>query len=629
MAEKRLAFHIADPYYLVKQKGKAFRVPGKRSRILPSLLAAFMTAAAVAAEEPQRLPDLTSHPLAGEKVRIRVRVSDGAGQEAHSRDVETILPRRPFSSPFARRLAVLRKKLALDTGSAPEAAAAMQDMAREYGQVRPRSPGRDALAKIAGALAAAKGEEEVARAVTAMWDAMLLVEEEGLSPAARKLRDAEKALREALQDGASAEQRRTLLEEAQKAVEDFLKEQAEKARSGEQRDENAGRQLEQMRRTMEEMRKATEALSTQNQDFSRDLAQELQRQMQDAMNGATDDGKSREKMQRQMEARKKQIERANRMQKEIDNLQNVIDGQRKLMDDTHAESKTQQDDLKTLSERIENAAQALRRDVRREIDREEARPQEKKNWENRRDLDYMDGDLSKFAEDMKTLRDRDRFLPEEQAGQAIDSLRQMRKNLDRIKGKDEAGKDKDGKPRQEEERDLQKQRQALAKKRAETPQMQELGRRQEGLRERLGKMGKSMANDGIQPPDRLGDAERSMDGAAGKLGQGLPESALQDESRAERALQDALDGMKKDRESLMKPGGGPGPGQGREEDPFGRGPQDGTEELGIDPSGNGNAARTIRDEIRRRLEDGALPAADREYLERLLDGRRPPGAAPR
>lgn len=587
-------------------------------------MAAFMMAVtpAGAAEETRTLPDLTSHPLAGEKVKIRVRVRDGAGQEAYSREVETVLPRRPFSSPFARRLAVLRKQLALDAGTAPEAAAAMQDMAREYGQVRPGSPGHGALVKIAADLAAAKSEEQTARTVTAMWETMLLVEEEGLSPAAKALRDAEKALREALQDRAPAAEMRKRLEQAQKAMEDFLKEQAEKARNGEQKDENAEKQLEQMRRTMEETRRMTEELSARNPDFSRNLAQELQRQMKEAMNGATNDQKSREKMKRRMEARQKQLERASRMQKEIDNLQDIITGQRKVMDDTHSQSKLQQDDLKPLSERIEKAAHLLHRDVRREIEKEDARPEEKKSWRNERDLRNMDSDLSRFEEDMKALRAKDRTLPEEQAEAAIDSLKEMRKKLDRI-----AGKEKE--PSQNREQDLQKERQALAKKRAETPQMQELARQQKSLRERLGKMEENMAQGFFPAPERLGDAERLMDGAAGKLGQGFPDGALPDETQAEQALQDTLNQMKKDMESQMNPGGEAGPGQGQEKDPFGKGLQDGTEELGIDPSGNGNAARAIRDEIRRRLENGALPGEDRDYLERLLEGKRPPGVTPR
>ena len=53
----------------------------------------------------QKLPDLTAHPLAGETVKIRVRVRDGSGKESLSEVREITLPKRIFKSPDVNELA--------------------------------------------------------------------------------------------------------------------------------------------------------------------------------------------------------------------------------------------------------------------------------------------------------------------------------------------------------------------------------------------------------------------------------------------------------------------------------------------------------------------------------------------
>src|SRR5690606_6533318 len=61
--------------------------------------------------------DLTEHPLAGQKVRIGLVATDGAGQEGRSETLETELPGRRFSEPLAAAIVEQRGVLALDANN--------------------------------------------------------------------------------------------------------------------------------------------------------------------------------------------------------------------------------------------------------------------------------------------------------------------------------------------------------------------------------------------------------------------------------------------------------------------------------------------------------------------------------
>ena len=58
--------------------------------------------------------DLTEHVWAGAKVKLTLKATDDAGQEARSETKTIVLPERPFSNPLARAVIEQRRILALD-----------------------------------------------------------------------------------------------------------------------------------------------------------------------------------------------------------------------------------------------------------------------------------------------------------------------------------------------------------------------------------------------------------------------------------------------------------------------------------------------------------------------------------
>jgi hypothetical protein len=200
-----------------------------------------------------QLPNLVSHPLAGEKVQITVYVKDALGQEGHSQQVEVLLPKPDFRNPINPSLAQLRKTLALDSRKAPEVAAALDRLIRERAANIPNPASLQALKDIQRSMADVKDPVKEAatldKDVSDMWTVMMQLEEDHMTKAEKQLRDAEKALREALQKETTPEELRQRMEEARKAIEQALKEKSEQAK-----DPQAQKDYEKIRQMMDEMR---------------------------------------------------------------------------------------------------------------------------------------------------------------------------------------------------------------------------------------------------------------------------------------------------------------------------------------------------------------------------------------
>ncbi len=176
--------------------------------------------------------------------------------------------------------------------------------------------------------------------------------------------------------------------------------------------------------------------------------------------------------------------------------------------------------------------------------------------------------------------------------------------------------------------------------------MQDLERNQQALRDRMEEMRRSMRKRGADQKE-FGEAEEAMRDAEGALGQGKDGEAVEAQGRA-------LDAMRKGGEQLSRqmqqegrgtgegdPDGdpnqmadGPDSGQsgdqqadgqsGGERDPLGRTkpPSDAQDRAKLNDNGARTAAeeraRSLIDELRRRLGEVARPQAEIDYLQRLL-----------
>ena len=158
-------------------------------------------------------------------------------------------------------------------------------------------------------------------------------------------------------------------------------------------------------------------------------------------------------------------------------------------------------------------------------------------------------------------------------------------------------------------------------------EMQEALRRlqqgQADLGKRLEQMMQEMQKNGMQPGQQLGEAQGSMKGAEGSLGEGEPNQALGQQG-------EALDQLRQGAQQLAEQmGEQEGQGRGRRgesaegEDPLGRPQRRNGPDFGDSVKVPGEIevqrARRILEELRRRFSDQNRPAIELDYLQRLLN----------
>ena len=150
---------------------------------------------------------------------------------------------------------------------------------------------------------------------------------------------------------------------------------------------------------------------------------------------------------------------------------------------------------------------------------------------------------------------------------------------------------------------------------------QGLGDRQAQLRDRLGQLQRQMQRNGLQSPQQLEGAERSMEEAERALRQGDLDGATRAEQQALAQLRQGAQQMAEQMMRQMRQFG-EGPGGDAPLDPLGRpqrseGPDFGTsvkvpDEIDI------QRAREILEELRRRLGEPMRPQLELDYIDRLL-----------
>ncbi|MBI1246001.1 MAG: TIGR02302 family protein [Alphaproteobacteria bacterium] len=157
---------------------------------------------------------------------------------------------------------------------------------------------------------------------------------------------------------------------------------------------------------------------------------------------------------------------------------------------------------------------------------------------------------------------------------------------------------------------------------------------QEALRGMLSELMKQLGEMMGQVPDGMGRADRSMGDAGDQLRRGAPGRALRPQMDAlDQLKQGARDAM---REMMQRFGRAEGEGEGAPDDAFGDQQADQRDPLGRNTEGNGTSmsesyqripgvgegqvqrSQEILDELIRRLGERTRPAAERDYLERLL-----------
>lgn len=180
----------------------------------------------------QSFHDFTAHPWAGKDVQLELLVTDAAGQLGTSETVIFQLPERTFSHLVAATLIQYRKDLIEDPSTAPMAARALSRLIEV-----PAGYGGDVVAHLAMSSARSRLDLQDATAVLdsvidLMWRAAVRMEDGGMAVAEQALSDAEDALKEAIENGASPEEISRLVSRLQRALMEYYQALAEQMPDG-------------------------------------------------------------------------------------------------------------------------------------------------------------------------------------------------------------------------------------------------------------------------------------------------------------------------------------------------------------------------------------------------------------
>lgn len=267
--------------------------------------------------------DLTEHPWAGSQVTMTLSVKDAAGQEGRSAPKEFVLPERPFSNPLARAVIEQRRILALDANKKGRVLALMDATTLRADETFDNPSHYLGIVTARTRLAMARTDDQLREVVDYLWEIALGIEEGDLSAAEKRLRQAQEALRNALKNGASDEEIERLMQELRQAMQQFLREFAER----QMQNPNSAMQMPE---NMQELRPSDlDRMLDQIEDLAksgaRDQAEQLLSQLQDMMNNLQMGQRQQQNGQGQQQSQ---------MRQQMDQLGEMLRRQQELMNET-------------------------------------------------------------------------------------------------------------------------------------------------------------------------------------------------------------------------------------------------------------------------------------------------------
>lgn len=210
--------------------------------------------------------NLSQHPWANLPVRMKLTVSDAAGQTGESDMAQIVLPGRRFFDPVAAALIENRRDLLWSRENGARALQVLRAVTfKPEGLIRNQKAYlqlRVAMRRLDSAVRAgltAEARDEIAQA---LWDIAVLIEDGDLGNALERLQQAQDRLSEAIRNGANEQEIAELMRELQQAMQDYIRQLAEQQGQqspDEQMSENqqgqpiTGDQLQQMLDQLQQM----------------------------------------------------------------------------------------------------------------------------------------------------------------------------------------------------------------------------------------------------------------------------------------------------------------------------------------------------------------------------------------
>ena len=225
---------------------------------------------------------VTDHPWAGAEVVMTLTARDEAGNEGRSEPFAFRLPERVFTKPLARALVEQRRNLALDTGARPQVIDRARCVDAGAGKIHAR---RRHLSRSAFDLLDADPRQERRRSArghrAAVADGGRHRRRQHFRRAGQ-LRNAEEALRQALERGAGDEEIKKLMDQLRAAMDRFMQSMQEQLRNNQQLTRPLDRNSRVLsQRDLQSMLDRLENLARSGaKDAARQLLQQLQQMME-------------------------------------------------------------------------------------------------------------------------------------------------------------------------------------------------------------------------------------------------------------------------------------------------------------------------------------------------------------
>jgi uncharacterized protein (TIGR02302 family) len=203
---------------------------------------------------------------------------DEANNEGTSAPAEFRLPQRVFVKPLARAIIEQRRDLALDANARDRVLIALDAFAIAPEKFTPEMGTYLGLRSLYWQLAQASSDDSLRDVVNAMWAFANTLEEGNVSDAEARLRNAQEALRQALERGATDEELKKLMDELRAALNQFLQALAEEMRKNPQ----MARPLDQNSRQLrsQDLQSMLDRMEQLARSGAKDAARQLLDQMQ-------------------------------------------------------------------------------------------------------------------------------------------------------------------------------------------------------------------------------------------------------------------------------------------------------------------------------------------------------------
>jgi uncharacterized protein (TIGR02302 family) len=229
----------------------------------------------------QTIKDLTDHPWAGAEVDMTLVARDEGGNVGKSEPFAFRLPERVFTKPLARALVEQRRNLALDANARPLVLTALDALALAPEKFTPEAGTYLGLRGVFWSLVRAKTDDDLRDVAARLWSMAVQLEDGDISDAQANLRNAEEALRQALERGASDEELKALMDQLRAAMDRFMQAMAEQLKNGQQLARPLGPNQRML--SQRDLQSMLDRLENLAKNGARDAAKQLLQQLQQMM----------------------------------------------------------------------------------------------------------------------------------------------------------------------------------------------------------------------------------------------------------------------------------------------------------------------------------------------------------